>query len=108
MVIDQPCIFREDVQSTVEKPYLHMIGRSSSSLADQQKYTYERIDEIMTMMQGIEYNNRIYYCTARLFSGKLKKQAKLITKFTIVQIGAVRGNRRNFRTQRMIHKLAKL
>ena len=72
MVLDQPCIFREDVQSTVEKPYLHMIGRSSSSLADQQKYTSERIDEIMTMMQGIEYNNRIYYCTARLFSGKLK------------------------------------
>ena len=105
MVIDQLCIFREDVQSTVEKPYLHMIGRSSSSLADQQKYTYERIDEIMTMMQGIEYNNRIYYCTARLFSGKLKK---LLTKFTIVQIGAVSGNRRNFRTQRMIHKLAKL
>ena len=58
-----------------------MIGRSSSSLADQQKYTSERIDEIMTMMQGVEHNNCIYYCTPRLFSGKLVKQAKLITKF---------------------------
>ena len=95
------CIFREDVQSTVEKPYLHMIGRSSSSLADQQKYTSERIDEIMTMTQGVEYNNCIYYCTPRLFSGKLVKQSKLIT-----QCVEILGPREWY--NHAIHKLAKL
>ena len=88
-----------------------MIGRSSSSLADQQKYTSERIDEIMTMMQGVEYNNRTYYCTARVFSGKLQKQAKLIEKCvmsTIAETGAASNHSRNFETPRMNHKLAKL
>lgn len=63
--------YRENVQSKVERPYLHMIGRSTASYEDQAKYTSERVDEIITMMTGLEFQGRTYYATARLFSGRL-------------------------------------
>ena len=63
--------YRENVQSKVERPYLHMIGRSTATYEDQAKYTSERVDEIITMMTGLEFQGRTYYATARLFSGRL-------------------------------------
>ena len=60
---------RENVQAIVEKPFLHMIGRSTASLEDQRKYTAERIEETISLMNGVKYDGRTYYATARIFTG---------------------------------------
>lgn len=54
----------------VERPYLHMIGRSSASSEDMQHYTAERIDEIVSTMNGVVFEGRTYWAAPRLFSGK--------------------------------------
>mgnify|MGYP001800489594 CR=1 FL=1 len=48
-----------------------MIGCSTASYENQAKYTSERIDEIITEMTGLEFEDKTYYATPRLFQSSL-------------------------------------
>lgn len=63
------CHFSPDVQTLVEKPYLHMIGRSSASSEDQLKYTKDRVIELMSGLSAVKFDGRDYVAVPRIFAG---------------------------------------
>ena len=65
--------FRFNVQSQVEKPFMHMIGRSKSTIVDQLAYVPERIAEIQNSTVPLQYAGRTYKDIVRFYSGKLTK-----------------------------------
>ena len=61
---------RIDVQSIVETPQMHMIGRSKSSVSEQLLYIPERIEELETTKAPIFINGRSYRDHVQFFSGQ--------------------------------------
>jgi hypothetical protein len=64
-------ICRYDVQSLVERPFLHIVGRSTSSVADQLLYVEERVDDILQATVPIDFEGRQYHDKIRFNSGSL-------------------------------------
>ena len=69
-ILNNTCKYRFDVQSFVEQPFLHIIGRSKASVGDQLKYVEERAKELRTLQTPVEFQNLLYWDILRYFSGE--------------------------------------
>ena len=58
-----------DVQATIEKPYLYILGQSKSTDVDQLSYTSSRIEDLMQLPEPIEINGVPFFDVIRAFSG---------------------------------------
>ena len=63
-------LYRVNVQSVVERQYLHMIGKSKSTISDQLIYVEERVKELQNALSPIAFQGRKYEDRLRFFSGK--------------------------------------
>ena len=63
----------KNIQSIVERPYIHMLARSSSSIDEQMRYIEERAEELMTTSIPVVQGGREYTDYARIFSGRRLK-----------------------------------
>ena len=72
--------FRFDVQTVVERPYLHFIGRSKCSTEDQLVYIPERIIELQQCGTPLSFQGREYKDVIRFNTGR-KITAEYIIRF---------------------------
>lgn len=63
---DRPPI---DVQATVEKPHLYILGQSKSTDADQLSYTLSRIEDLKQLVEPVEIGGVPIFDVMRVFSG---------------------------------------
>ena len=57
------------MQSSVERPWLYLVGRSRSSIAHQLQYIGERVSDLHLVSDPIEYKGRVYKDVIRFYSG---------------------------------------
>ena len=59
-----------ELQSIVELPKLHKIGRSRFTETDQLLYVAGRLEELETLKTVIHFNGRVYKDYLKFFTGK--------------------------------------
>lgn len=63
---DRPPI---DVQATVEKPHLYILGQSKSTDQDQLSYTLSRVEDLKQLVEPVEIGGVPIFDVMRVFSG---------------------------------------
>lgn len=61
----------------MQRPYIHLIARSKSSVADQNTYLIERIKELKTVSTPIAVMGQTYHDVVRFHTGRLKCYLKI-------------------------------
>ena len=57
-----------NIQSVIEKPYLHILARCRSD-DSQLLYSSKRLDDILNLKDGVEHNGKNVHDIARIFKG---------------------------------------
>lgn len=70
-ITHRPICCSFDVESVVQKPYIHLIARSKASVKHQDSYLDERIAELKTVSTPLTLYGRTYHDVIRFQTGEL-------------------------------------